>query len=81
MEILVLGTGCAKCETLLKNVHQALEATGTSATVRKISDIKEIMNYRILMTPGLVIDGAVKTAGRVPKPEEICTLLTEAAGV
>lgn len=80
MEILVLGTGCAKCDTLLENVRQAVETAGVAAAVKKISDIKEIMKYRILMTPGLVINGTVKTAGRVPTPDEIGAFIAEAAG-
>lgn len=80
MEILVLGTGCTKCDTLLANVKEAVAALGVEATIRKISDIKEIMKYKLLMTPGLVIDGKVKSAGRVPKPEEISTFISGAGG-
>ena len=80
MEILVLGSGCAKCETLLANVREAVDKAGVAATVKKISEIKEIMKYRILMTPGLVIDGTVKAAGRVPKPEEIGQFIADAGG-
>ncbi len=80
MEILVLGTGCARCDTLLANVQAAVALSGVAATVRKISDIKEIVKFRILMTPGLVVDGVVKAAGRVPKPEEIGQFIAEAGG-
>ena len=80
MEILVLGTGCKKCETLLENVHQAIAQTGAVATVKKVSELKEIMKYKLLMTPGLVIDGAVKAAGRVPNADEIGSLIADAGG-
>ena len=80
MIIQVLGTGCAKCKTLYENANKAVQETGVDALVEKIEDIQQIMTYEILMTPGLVIDGYVKAAGRVPSVEEIKKLLLAAQG-
>ncbi len=57
MEIKVLGTGCAKCKSLEKVTREAIEKTGVNATVTKVEDIVEIMQYGIMTTPALVIDG------------------------
>jgi len=78
MIIQVLGTGCSKCKTLYEVVNKAVEETGTEALVEKIEDIQKIMSYNLLMTPGLVIDGYVKVAGRVPNLDEVKRLILEA---
>jgi len=74
-KIQILGTGCAKCKTLTENAKKAVELAGVEAEIEKVSDIKEIMRFNILMTPGLVIDGVLKAAGRVLSPEDIKKLL------
>ena len=71
----ILGVGCAKCKTLAENARKAIADAGIEAEIEKVEDIKEIMKFNILMTPGLVIDGEVKAAGRVLSPEEIKKLL------
>jgi small redox-active disulfide protein 2 len=71
MEIKVLGTGCANCKTLEKNVINALAEMNFSADVEKVEDIVKIMNYGILRTPGLVIDGKVVLSGKVPSVKEL----------
>ena len=78
MLIQVLGTGCAKCRTLYETVTKAVQESGVEAQVEKVEDIQKIMAFEILMTPGLVIDGQVKAAGRVPSVEEIKKLIAEA---
>lgn len=75
MKIQILGTGCAKCKTLYENARAAVESAGVEAEVEKIEDIKEIMKFNILMTPGLVINGEVKAAGRVLSPNDIKKML------
>jgi small redox-active disulfide protein 2 len=80
MIIQVLGTGCTKCKTLYELVNKAVEETGVEALVEKVEDIQQIMAYEVLMLPGLVIDGYVKVAGRVPSLEEIKKLLAAAQG-
>lgn len=74
-KIQILGTGCAKCKTLAENAKKAVELTGVNAEIEKVEDIKEIMKFNVLMTPGLVIDGEVKAAGRVLSSEDIKKLL------
>jgi small redox-active disulfide protein 2 len=76
--IQVLGTGCAKCTTLYETAKKAAEEAGRDVRVEKVEDIQKIMAFEILMTPGLVIDGEVKTAGRLPSLEEIKRLILAA---
>ncbi len=78
MIIQVLGTGCTKCKVLYETVTKAVAETGVEAMVEKVEDIQKILTYNVLMTPGLVIDGYVKVAGRVPSLEEVKKLLMEA---
>ena len=80
MKIQILGTGCTKCKTLTANAEKAVQELGLQTEVDKVTDIKEIMNFQVLMTPGLVINGAVKSAGRIPSPDEIKKMLVEAGG-
>ncbi len=77
MDIKVLGMGCARCHDLERRVRNALAETGLAADVEKIEDIQKIMTYRVMATPGLVIDGKVKSAGRLPTVEEIKNWLKE----
>ena len=78
MIIQVLGTGCTKCKTLYELANMAVKETGVDALVEKIEDIQQIMTYNIIMMPGLVIDGYVKVAGRVPSLEEMKKLILAA---
>jgi small redox-active disulfide protein 2 len=80
MIIQVLGAGCTKCKTLYETVNKAVQETGADAVVEKVEDIQKIMAYDILMTPGLVIDGYVKSAGRVPSLAEVKSLIISAKG-
>ena len=75
MLIQVLGTGCTKCRTLYEMVKKAVEETGVDAEVEKVEDIQQIMAFELIMTPGLVINGQVKAAGRLPSVEEIKNLI------
>ena len=78
MIIQVLGPGCSRCKNLYETVTRAVRETGVEAMVEKIEDIQKIMAFEILMTPGLVIDGFVKVAGRVPSLEEVKKLILAA---
>ncbi len=71
MKIEILGTGCPKCRKVSELVGQALKESGVEAEIIKVTDIKEIMNHGVMMTPALVIDGEVKSAGKIPGIEEI----------
>jgi small redox-active disulfide protein 2 len=71
----VLGPGCPKCEKLKKNAEEAVAQSGTEATVEKITDINVIVGFGVMSTPAIVIDGEVKSTGRVLSAEEIKKLL------
>ena len=71
MKIEILGTGCPKCETVAKNVQQAVAALGIQAEVIKVTDITEIAARGVMLTPALVIDGEIKVVGKVPTVDEI----------
>ena len=71
----ILGTGCAKCEKLKKNVEQAIQELGVEAQVEKVTDITKITNFGVMMTPALVVNGQVKVVGKVATPEEIKAFL------
>jgi len=71
MKIEILGMGCAKCKMLYENAKKAVQEKGTQAEVVKVEDMDKITEYNVMMTPALVIDGRVKTAGKIPSTEEI----------
>jgi small redox-active disulfide protein 2 len=77
MDIKVLGTGCPRCKALEKAVYNALAELDLAADVNKVEDIAEIMNYGIMATPALVVNGKVVIKGRVPSVEEIKSLITK----
>ena len=77
MIIKVLGPGCKKCETLEKELKNALAELNVAADVQKVSKMDKIMQYDVMMTPALVVNDKVKVAGRVPKLEEIKKLIQE----
>ena len=74
-KIEVLGTGCAKCQKLEENAKQAVKLSGADATVTKVSNINQITDYGVMITPALVIDGKVKVAGKIPTAEAIAAWL------
>jgi small redox-active disulfide protein 2 len=74
-KIQILGTGCARCKKLQENAEMAANDLGLDYTLEKVSDIQEIMKFRIMHTPGLVIDGEVKSSGQVLSMDEIKKLL------
>ena len=78
MIIQVLGTGCAKCRSLYEVANKAVAETGVEALVEKVEDIQQIMAYNVIMMPGLVIDGYVKVAGRLPSLDEVKRLILAA---
>jgi small redox-active disulfide protein 2 len=80
MKIQILGTGCGNCQRLTANAEKAVKELGLKTEIEKVTDIREIMKFQILMTPGLAIDGKVKSAGRIPSSEEIKTMLQETGG-
>jgi small redox-active disulfide protein 2 len=75
-KIQILGTGCAKCKTLAERTEQAVKELGLDGQIEKVTDIKEIMKFGVMMTPALVVDGVVKLVGKVPASEEIKAMLS-----
>ena len=74
--IKILGTGCPKCEKLTELTEQAANELGLEFEIEKVTELNDIMEYGIMMTPGLVVDGEVKVAGKLPGLEEIKKMLT-----
>jgi len=72
----VLGTGCPKCKKLYEAVQLAVKELGIEADVSKVEDINEIMKAGIMMTPALAVDGVVKVTGRIPKMDELKTMIS-----
>ena len=79
MDVKVLGPGCARCKKLYEETAKAIQQLGLATNLAKVEAMDEIIKYRILATPGLVIDGEVKSAGRIPSQAEITSWLTTAA--
>jgi len=71
MEIKILGPGCPRCVEVEKRTKEALAELNISANIEKITDLKKIAEYKILATPGLVINGKVKCYGKIPTVDEI----------
>jgi len=71
MEVKVLGSGCAKCQKLHADAEKAIARSGVPATLVKVEDLREIMAFRVLTTPALVVDGEVKASGRIPSVDEM----------
>jgi small redox-active disulfide protein 2 len=71
MEIKVLGPGCRKCRETEKIVSEAVAEAGVTAEIEKVTDLMEIAGYGVLGTPAVVVDGEVKSVGKVPKKEEV----------
>lgn len=74
-KIQILGPGCAKCHKLAANAEEAAKQAGIEFDLEKVTDLKKIAGFGVMMTPGLVIDGEVKSVGKVLSPEEIKKLL------
>ena len=74
-KIQILGTGCPKCKKLAENAAAAAQATGLAYDLEKVTDINRIMEFDVMLTPALVVNGVVKTAGKVPSADEIKAML------
>ena len=75
MEIKVLGSGCAKCKTTYEMIEKIVKENQLAATLSKVEDIVELLNYGIMTTPAIVVDGEVKLKGHVPTESEIKKIL------
>lgn len=70
-KIQILGTGCAKCMKLTENAEKAARDAGVEFEIEKVQNINDIMNYGVMITPALAVDGVVKSVGKVLSVEEI----------
>jgi small redox-active disulfide protein 2 len=75
VKVQILGSGCAKCKTLEQKVLSLNDKHRLNLEIEKVTDLQEIMKFGILATPGLVIDGAVKSSGSIPKDEQLLSWL------
>ncbi len=75
MKIEILGSGCPKCKELEENVKEALEETGKKIEIVKVTEIDKIIEYGVMSTPALVINGKVKSYGKIISVEEIKEIL------
>ncbi|RQD59361.1 MAG: thioredoxin family protein [Desulfonatronovibrio sp. MSAO_Bac4] len=71
MDIKVLGPGCPKCEQTKELVMEAVKEAGVEANVEKITDTMKIASYGVFGTPAIVVDGQVKSVGKIPTKEQI----------
>ena len=69
--IKVLGTGCANCQSTLKLIEEVAKTKGAELQLEKVEDLKQIMGYGVMSTPGVVIDGKVVHAGGVPARSKV----------
>ena len=79
MKIQILGPGCAKCTRLKETAEAAAKELGLDCEFEKISDINKIMSFGVMMTPGLAVDGEVRSVGKVPSLDEMKKLLQQAS--
>jgi len=80
MQVKVLGTGCPKCKKLYAETEKAIAASGVGAELSKVEKLNEIMDYGVMMTPALVVDGKVVSCGRLPSSAEIVGWIKSAEG-
>jgi len=78
MNIKILGTGCAKCHSLEKTVKEVVNELQVDAKIEEVKDMKKILEYSILMTPGLVINEKVVSSGKVPNKAEVERIIINA---
>lgn len=76
ISIKILGTGCPKCKQTTALVQEVVNENNIKATIEKVEDIMEIINYEVMSTPAIVVNEEVKIKGRVPSKEEILDILT-----
>jgi small redox-active disulfide protein 2 len=79
-QITVLGPGCRRCEQLAAATKEAADQLGIDYELEKVTDVAKLADYSVMMTPGLVVDGEVKSQGKVPSLEEIKAMLAERGG-
>jgi small redox-active disulfide protein 2 len=71
----ILGTGCPKCMKLAEVAENAAREAGVEYEIEKVTDINDILNFGVMMTPALVVDGEIKIVGKIPSLEEVKKML------
>ncbi len=71
MDIKVLGPGCPKCQQTERVIREAVAEAGLTANVEKVTDVMKIAGYGVFVTPAVVVDGEVKSVGKIPSKEDI----------
>ena len=79
MKIQILGTGCAKCNTLMMATEKAAQSLGLRYELEKVTDLQKIMAFGVMTTPALVVDGKVKVSGKVPSVDDLKIMLLQTA--
>ncbi len=79
MEIKILGPGCARCKQTEEMVRNTVAEADIAADIEKVTDIKKIAQYGVFGTPAVVVNGKVKSVGKIPKKEEVLAWLAEVA--
>lgn len=79
MKVQILGTGCPKCRALTANAERALQDLGLTAEIEKVEKIADIARMGVMMTPGLAVDGEVKSTGHLLSVQQVKAILSEAA--
>jgi small redox-active disulfide protein 2 len=80
LEIKVLGTGCARCKELERMCYDVAAANNITADIQKVTELKDIMSYGIMQTPGLVINGVVKLSGKLPTSSTLLQWMKDGVG-
>jgi small redox-active disulfide protein 2 len=75
MKVQILGSGCTKCKLLEQHAREAVAELGSDADIEKVTDIDEIMEMGVMMTPALAIDGVVKSVGKVLTKDQVAAYL------
>lgn len=75
MDIKILGPGCAKCDKTEKLIREAVDRTGSAASVEKITDMMQIASFGVVATPAVIVDNTLKCSGKVPKKQEVLSWL------
>ena len=76
MQVKILGTGCPKCNQLEQRVRKVVEENQLNADIEKVTEVNDILEYGIMMTPGLVVEGTVKSSGKLPSETDILSWLS-----
>ncbi len=74
-KIVILGPGCPKCAKLYQVTEEAVKSLGLECELEKVTDIRQITAFGVMMTPALVVDGQVKISGKIPSKEDIMKML------